>query len=107
MIDPEKTLEDLQLLNALCHGTVLDDAIALLKELDTVEHAKEVLCRNGWEKMRYPDGMICKWDDPEIVRCKDCKWNSGKPNIPYCQIRSEPHRNDWYCADGERRTDDA
>ena len=44
MIDPEKTLEDLQLLNALCHGTVLDDAIALLTE------------------------------QPHIVRCRDCIW---------------------------------
>ena len=32
MADLEKTLDDLKLLNALCHGTVLDDALALLKE---------------------------------------------------------------------------
>ena len=31
MTDLNKTLEDLKLLNTLCHGTVLDDAIDLLK----------------------------------------------------------------------------
>ena len=41
--DIQKTLDDLELMNRLCHGTVLDDAIALLKE------------------------------QPQIVRCKDCK----------------------------------
>lgn len=48
MIDPEKTLEDLKLLNALCHGTVLDDAIALLKEQDELlrklQKDKDKLC---------------------------------------------------------------
>ena len=44
MTDLEKTIDDLKLLNSLCHGTVLDDAIALLT----------------WQ--------------PQIVRCKDCKY---------------------------------
>ena len=97
MIDTEKTLEDLKLLNALCHGTVLDDAIALLNELDTVEHAKEVLCRNGWEKMRYPDGMICKWDDPEIVRCKNCIYFRKDG---WCMENSREVKETDYCSFG-------
>ena len=32
MTDIMRTLEDLKLLNALCHGTVLDDAIEILKQ---------------------------------------------------------------------------
>ena len=31
MNDGQRTIDDLELLNRLCHGTVLDDAIALLK----------------------------------------------------------------------------
>ncbi len=40
---------------------------------------------------------------PEIVRCKECKWNSGSENFPYCQIMSAGRKPDWFCADGERR----
>ena len=42
-------------------------------------------------------------DQPQIVRCKDCNWNSGKPECPYCQLQNKPHKPDWFCADGERK----
>lgn len=32
MINVEKTIEDLELMDRLCHGTVLNDAIVLLKK---------------------------------------------------------------------------
>lgn len=77
MINIEKTLEDLEFLNALCHGTVLDDAIALLKkELETVVHCKD--CK------RYYDG---------VCQCEDTIYWYREP--------------EWYCADGERRDGDA
>ena len=37
MTDLKKTLDDLKLLNALCHGTVLDDAIELLKDKQPIK----------------------------------------------------------------------
>lgn len=43
----------------------------------------------------------------EIVRCKDCK--HYKPNRLFeCSLHGacQP-KPDWFCADGERRTDDA
>ncbi|MCR5566007.1 MAG: hypothetical protein K6F61_04085 [Clostridiales bacterium] len=50
MADIEKTLEDLKLLNALCHGTVLDDAIALLKEqqqrIEALEIDRDILVKD-------------------------------------------------------------
>ena len=81
MTDLQKTIDDLNLMNALCHGTVLDDAIALLK------------------------------DRQEIVRCKDCK--HGEPcndGEIYCEkdigtIVTAVHKPDWFCADGERKSD--
>lgn len=104
-----------------------DDALALLKEQEeqkrkwlqtiadtqlaispTCYESEDELAKRGWEW----NGLQIAWEiiageerseHPRLVRCKDCKWNSGKPNIPYCQIRSEPHRNDWFCADGERK----
>lgn len=79
MTDLQKTIDDLKLMNALCHGTVLDDAIALLK------------------------------DRQKIVRCKDCRHgdpcNDGEI---YCEkdigtFITAVHKPDWYCADGERK----
>lgn len=38
MNDRQRTIDDLELLNRLCHGTVLDDAIAILKEQEEQKH---------------------------------------------------------------------
>lgn len=47
---------------------------------------------------------------PELIRCKDCK-NKEKDGISegfhYCNINGLQVTDDWYCADGERRDDDA
>lgn len=49
------------------------------------------------------------------VRCKDCKYvcfcdtTEILPDIPVfakCTLTDEAHDPDWFCADGERRTDD-
>lgn len=43
-------------------------------------------------------------EQPVIVRCKDCK----KRYTKFCPDVDSPTRaDDWFCADGERRTDDA
>lgn len=60
-------------------------------------------------------------EQPTIVRCKDCKYALercsyavyGKPLFVCKHVRQigrgglEIHTDDWFCADGERRTDDA
>ena len=66
----------------------------------------------------FPDSMqtsgkceLLKEQQPEIVRCKDCKYCVKEPNGElYCNILAvgyEPFgskkvNSDWYCADGER-----
>ena len=57
---------------------------------------------------------------PEIVRCKDCKWWDKKENSPYgyCHACKHGHysehweigiyrryKGDWFCADAERKND--
>ena len=48
---------------------------------------------------------------PEIIRCKDCKYwdttwqNDYAPNYHYCPMIDSTRRNDFYCADAGRRTD--
>lgn len=58
---------------------------------------------------------------PEIVRCKDCKWWDKSEDSPfgYCMAMKHGYystnweisihrryKGDFYCADGERRTDE-
>ena len=46
---------------------------------------------------------------PEIVRCKDCghwdtTWqNDFAPNYHYCSLVDGTRRDDFFCADAERR----
>ena len=42
----------------------------------------------------------------ELVRCKDCK-HHGKGTCSAAAGIAYPPPDEWYCADGERRTDDA
>lgn len=67
---------------------------------------------------------ISEHNNGELVRCKDCKHRPVKPNdykngfdlaFPdykcHCQCEDGWYSwypgDDWFCADGERRTDDA
>lgn len=47
-------------------------------------------------------------DRKELVRCKDCKWHDNADDspkyLPCMEMRTNPN---WFCAEGERRTDDA
>jgi len=52
------------------------------------------------------DALVLLKELEAVVRCKDCKWNSGTAKKPFCMMRSVPSPADWFCADGERRTDD-
>lgn len=65
--------------------------------------------------MRYENEYLQLLPDKmqPLVRCKDCKyWYFADNRIP-CEQENVCGRNgiavtpDWYCADGERREDDA
>ena len=49
---------------------------------------------------------------PQIVRCGDCKHGEKTstfrhyPNLTWCNKCLQTHGDDWFCADGERRTDE-
>ena len=48
-----------------------------------------------------------------IVRCKDCKHGEKVPtfkyypNVTWCNKYLTSHNDNWFCADGERRTDES
>lgn len=49
--------------------------------------------------------------EPQIIRCKDCKnwdttWtNDFSPNYHYCPMVDGVRKEDWFCADAERRAE--
>ena len=56
--------------------------------------------------------MVISWK--KLVRCRDCKhWmppGTGYENAVLGQCLGRDHglkKSDWFCADGERRADDA
>jgi len=54
--------------------------------------------------------MNSKVDMVEVVRCKDCKHGEKcvEPHKDYwCNLYEGYKWSEWFCADGERRTDDA
>ena len=57
-------------------------------------------------------GSDYQWSDNhgELVRCKDCKhFNDMKCSYPErgtCDLWHMLHWGDWFCADGERKSED-
>lgn len=49
-------------------------------------------------------------ETPEVVRCKGCKhqnWVNAETGCIVCKFGRGTNAPDWFCADGERGTDDA
>lgn len=45
----------------------------------------------------------------EVVRCEECKWHYiiNQPyDVGYCRSICVTVEDDWWCADGERRSDE-
>ena len=73
------------------------------KELEKVRAYNAVLLAVAEEqRMIYGDqGRIVG----ELVRCKDCKWHTMRGEMLLCTSQDKPHTYDWFCADGERRSE--
>lgn len=80
------------------------DVMKLLKE----QSRKQVLSFGDG----YAEGYKAK--DQEIVRCKDCAYALFKEGVqqghivctkPFTERWQSIRPNNWYCADGKRRTD--
>ncbi len=47
-------------------------------------------------------------EQEKVIQCKDCKYNTGNCRGLYvqfvtCYKTGTPHKEDWFCADGERK----
>lgn len=74
------------------------DALARMKEQDEQIESLKQTAQSMMEGI-----TIMK--QPEIVRCKDCRFGSVWNNCILCDGVNGAHSPDWYCADGERKTD--
>ena len=85
----------------MCEIELLKDALALLKDQ-----------REQLKTMRIANDVIADYlVQPQIVRCKDCKyWHqsliSGQEKFGDCGQANgiTLKSSDWFCADGERRS---
>lgn len=61
-----------------------------------------------WVKDAYLDELPSV--QPEIIRCKDCRWGREVCGNIECFVDSnippEYHGYEWFCPNGERRTDE-
>lgn len=56
----------------------------------------------------YTDDIIDEQptvDAVQVVRCKDCIWHGNYISKSYCRHTNCQTKDDFYCADGERRTE--
>ena len=84
-----------------CKDELFDDALELLKEQEAeIERLKRELHSFGdlFHTLSDKTEKVIK-EQPQIVRCKDCKFNHVLGCSKYCI----PHGGDWFCADGERK----
>ena len=69
------------------------------KVIERLEYCAET--RDGFVQSCVNDAIELLKEQPKIVRCMNCKWNSGTASYPYCQWFSESKPPIWFCANGE------
>jgi len=58
----------------------------------------------GCETVMQRDALKLLKEQPEIVRCKDCKYRHSSDCI--AEMEGDVNvSDDWFCADGERKTE--
>lgn len=83
------------------------------RRIQSIDIAPDPLYRIAWEIIRdYVEYEAPAVDAVEVVRCRDCKYWSGRNDKPgevtaigYCSHPNHhimPLRSGWYCADGAK-----
>ena len=66
---------------------------------DCKEYDHERYCCPRWNRVIRE---TLKGAQPEIIRCKDCRWNDG---VAYCEMHFRDVKGDDFCSWAERGTD--
>jgi len=94
MADMEKVIKELESLRDICNAksdmTIGKGKIAWAGYANTAD-----------------DAIVLLKDQPEIVRCKDCKYrfvDGDNVRFNMCLLNhNKVHPDDWFCADGKRQ----
>lgn len=107
MPDRETVVRDLQYLISFGGASqqsmvfqIATEALVLLNEQETVEHACDILRANGWKET---EPLCSECDAVHVVRCKDCKHLGCTNSHWFCKWQNRCVDEDWFCADGERK----
>ena len=103
-----------------------NEVLTVIHNLGIDVDKEELVRALKYDREQYQKGYEDR--DKEIVRCKDCKHRPKEPNFKTfengfdiefpegskcpCQCSGDEYyswypEDDWFCANGERRTDDA
>lgn len=79
-----------------------EDTISRQDAINAIENTECELLPEEWDELT--DAIMgVPSAQPEIIRCKDCKWKMGAECIEFAEVRPFP---DDFCSRAERRTDD-
>ena len=91
------------------------DCISRQAAIDEIDEWIKAFLENGHKESAadaclIQDGIIqLPPTQPEIIRCKDCRWGREACGNIECFVDSnippEYHGYEWFCPNGERRTD--
>ena len=84
--------------SGFCSGRLAKDALSLLKEQDSLLKEYRNTIKDGYEALTNATKIIKS--EPQIIRCKDCKWFDGE----VCEVYGR-HTGNFFCADGVKRDD--
>ena len=77
-----------------------EEAITRIKDNIEIHRYHE---RNAVKIFEALDMALKSLEQPEIVRCKDCKWKQGSECVRFAEVR--PFPND-FCGRAERKDDE-
>ena len=95
----------------------MDDLISRQAAIERLKKHRKVFCKNHMEFTILSDKDKARVDEidnaiatlvnlpsaqPEIIRCKDCRWHNGEINQCNAQICASMYGED-FCSKGERR----
>lgn len=101
MIDKNRVIKDLEWI-------LEDDRFGFgANWLENLDHDQPE-CEEEWAGLYIEKAIAFLKEQPEIVRCKDCKHSmrycAGEGNYLYgCEFVNGLNNGDWFCADGVRK----
>ena len=86
----------------------MDETFRVIQKVGINVDRNELIMALQYDRNQYEKGYEDGINDSQIIRCKDCKHRDPEDKKCDCGhgiIWQLPRDDNWFCADGERRTD--